>query len=468
MCSAIGTATYELGKYLAELIAPATTNSHGTDLSDTFTFVDQIKDMDMTGMIMVSYDVRSLFTNVPLQKTIDICMDKMYRSDAITPPTIPGDVLRKLISHCVCNNTFIFNGKVYEQKDGVAMGSSLGPVLANIWMSYLEDQHLLVEDSVPLPVFYRRYADDTFCLFKSLDDANTYLQFINSVDSSTQFDIEVENEQQLPFLDTIVSRINGQQCPDISTYVKPSDKGLFYNFASFIPDKYKSNLIGTLTARAYQIASSYNIFHADIQIMREKFRRNGFPISFIDSHIGNVLNRIRSPKPVPITTVPKREVIVTLPFLGPLSYIIKRRLQILIRKFYPSVQIKIYFRRGFTLQNLFSSSFKDKFPLKCLSGVVYFIHCKHCGPSQAYIGKTINSLHERFYGINGHLHPSSSKSTLLRHMDANPLCEFDFDSIKILDKCDTNLRLRYSESIYLKFEKQSLNKQEWSIPLNIM
>ena len=53
-------------------------------------------------------------------------------------------------------------------------------------------------------------------------------------------------------------------------------------------------------------------------------------------------------------------------------------------------------------------------------------------------------------------------------MDANPLCEFDFNSIKILDKCDTNLRLRYSESIYLKFEKQSLNKQEWSIPLNIM
>ena len=53
-------------------------------------------------------------------------------------------------------------------------------------------------------------------------------------------------------------------------------------------------------------------------------------------------------------------------------------------------------------------------------------------------------------------------------MDTNPLCEFEFDSIKILDKCEQDLKLRYMESIYLKFDKQSLNTQEWSIPLNIM
>ena len=127
---------------------------------------------------MVSYDVRSLFTNVPPQRTIGICMDRMYRSESITPPTIPEDVLRKLI---------VFDGKVYEQIDGVAMGSSLGPVLANIWMAHLEEQHiLLIEESVPLPLHYtyRRYADDTFCLFKSLEDAYSFL------------DISIESEQK--------------------------------------------------------------------------------------------------------------------------------------------------------------------------------------------------------------------------------------------------------------------------------
>ena len=466
VCSAIGTATYDLGKYLAEVIAPAKVSSHGTDLHSTFTFVDQIKDVDMTGLVMVSYDVRSLFTNVPLQRTIDICMDRMYRSETITPPTIPEDVLRKLISLCVCNNTFVFDGKVYEQIDGVAMGSSLGPVLANIWMAHLEENHMLIEQSVPQPLHYRRYADDTFCLFKTLEDAYSFLEFINSVDPSTKFDIEIESEQKLPFLDTVVSRVNGQQYPVISTYVKPTDKGLFYNFASFVPSKYKGNLVGTLTYRAYKIASNYNIFNVDIQKIREKFRKNGFSISFVDNCIGTVLNRLVTPTPPPAVMVQRREVLLSLPFLGPLSYIIKRRLQTLVHKYYPTVQLKVVFRRGYSLRNLFS--FTDKFPLKCLSGVVYSIHCKNCGPSQAYIGKTKNTLYERFYGSNGHLHPSSSKSALLRHMDTNPLCEFEFDSIKILDQCEKDLKLRYMESIYLKFDKQSLNTQEWSIPLNVM
>ena len=259
----------------------------------------------------------------------------------------------------------MFDGKVYEQIDGVAMGSSLGPVLANIWMAYLEDQHLLIEETVPLPVFYRRYADDTFCLFRSLEDAHTYLQFINSVDPTTQFDIEIEQEQRLPFLDTVVSHVNGQQYPALSQYVKLTDKGLFYNFASFAPSKYKGNLVGTLTYRAYRIASNYNIFHIDVQKLREKFLKNDFPVFFVDSCIGQVLNRLRISKLEPTTTVPRREVLLALPFLGPLSYVIKRRLETLIHKFYPSVQLKVVFRRGYTLKNLFASNFKDKFPLKC-------------------------------------------------------------------------------------------------------
>ena len=66
---------------------------------------------------------------------------------------------------------------------------------------------------------------------------------------------------------------------------------------------------------------------------------------------------------------------------------------------------------------------------------------------KAYIGKTKNTLYERFYGSNGHLHPSSSKSALLRHMDTNPLGEFEFDSIKILDKCEVKIHGQYLSPI---------------------
>ena len=97
---------------------------------------------------------RSLKVNMveswkPLAETIDVCMDRLYRGDPEIAPSIPEKVLRKLVSLCVCDNTFIFNNKVYNQIDGVAMGSSLGPVLANIWMSHLEETYIFGNEFFP-------------------------------------------------------------------------------------------------------------------------------------------------------------------------------------------------------------------------------------------------------------------------------------------------------------------------------
>ena len=115
-------------------------------------------------------------------------------------------------------------------------------------------------------------------------------------------------------------------------------------------------------------------------------------------------------------------------------------------------------------------AYKDKLPLSCRSGVVYYTQCEKCGPSAAYVGKTKNTLHERFYSSSGHLHPSSSNSALLGHFDrtGDPECEFIFNNIKILDSAKYDFKLRYVESIILKYEKQNLNTQERSIPLNVV
>ena len=79
-----------------------------------------------------------------------------------------------------------------------------------------------------------------------------------------------------------------------------------------------------------------------------------------------------------------------------------------------------------------------------------------CWPSVAYIGKTVNTLYERFYGSNGHLH------ALLEHImqDVSPNYGFDIDKIKILDSCNNDLKLRFAESIHIKLGNQSLNTQE--------
>ena len=83
---------------------------------------------------MASLDVDSLFTNIPLDETLDICIDSLYNDNENTPK-IPKDVFRKLFNVPTRELFFMFNNKSYKQTDGVALGSPLGSAPANIFMS---------------------------------------------------------------------------------------------------------------------------------------------------------------------------------------------------------------------------------------------------------------------------------------------------------------------------------------------
>ena len=86
---------------------------------------------------MVSFDVNSLFTNVPLEKTIKITLEKIYdRKEIINKITNPE--MKELLTLCTKNVYFTFDNQVYKQNDGVAMRSPLGPVLAGTFMVELE------------------------------------------------------------------------------------------------------------------------------------------------------------------------------------------------------------------------------------------------------------------------------------------------------------------------------------------
>ena len=86
---------------------------------------------------MGSLDVDSLFTNIPLDKTIDICTNQLFENT----DTVEGfkkSELKQLLCLATKESYFIFNSLLYKQVDGVAMGSPLGPSLANAFLSYCE------------------------------------------------------------------------------------------------------------------------------------------------------------------------------------------------------------------------------------------------------------------------------------------------------------------------------------------
>ena len=92
----------------------------------------------------------------------------------------------------VKNCHFIFSGKFYDQVDGVAMGSPLGPLLANIFLSFHEIRWL---EDCPVhfkPLHYRRYVDDFFVVFRSRDHIIQFLEHLNSKHPNIKFTYEIE------------------------------------------------------------------------------------------------------------------------------------------------------------------------------------------------------------------------------------------------------------------------------------
>ena len=83
---------------------------------------------------MASFDVESLFTNIPLQETINLCVKILFNDNS----NIDGFTItdfHQLLTITMSESLVLFDGEYYKQKDGVAMGSPLGPTFANIFLS---------------------------------------------------------------------------------------------------------------------------------------------------------------------------------------------------------------------------------------------------------------------------------------------------------------------------------------------
>ena len=165
---------------------------------DSFTFVKDIKEVSFNNKFLVSFDVNSLFTNIPLNETIDIAVDLIFKNR--NNLCISRHELKQLFLFATAQTHFIFKNNVYDQIDGVAMGSPLAPVLANLFMGHHE-KIWLSDYSGPSPTIYKRYVDDIFAMFQNESDAENFFDYLNSRHINIKFSMEKEVEKKLPFLD---------------------------------------------------------------------------------------------------------------------------------------------------------------------------------------------------------------------------------------------------------------------------
>ena len=220
---------------------------------------------------------------------------------------------RKLLSFAVKENHFVFNGQLFDQINGVAMGSPLGPSLANIFMSHLEQRYLANCPSEFKLVLYRRYVDDNYCLFRNRSHIIMFLEYINCQHPNINFTTEIESENSLAFLDVLVTH-EGTNF-STSLYRKKTFTGLYTDFASLSPDKYKANLISVLVYRAFHICSTYQNFHDEIVRIKEILFKNCFPRALTDRIIKSFFDKRFAPRP-PAPQEAKTALLLCIPYLG--------------------------------------------------------------------------------------------------------------------------------------------------------
>ena len=113
---------------------------------------------------MASFDIQSLFTNIPFDETINICVDRAFQNKRKVKGLLKRH-FKQLMTHAVKSSCFVFNYIYHKQIEGVAMGSLLAPTFANLFLVYYEHKWLENRILQFKPKFYRRYADDIFLMF---------------------------------------------------------------------------------------------------------------------------------------------------------------------------------------------------------------------------------------------------------------------------------------------------------------
>ena len=150
-----GTMTYNAAKVISDYLRHLCKNKY--IINDTLSFADMIERLPPLpdDEECVSSDVVSLFTNVPLDETIDYIIESIYTHKKL-PQICSKLVFRRLLEKITKDCTFQLCFKFYKQVDGCVMGGPLSVTLSDIYMSKMEDD--VVEKYQPK--FYKRYVDD--------------------------------------------------------------------------------------------------------------------------------------------------------------------------------------------------------------------------------------------------------------------------------------------------------------------
>ena len=445
--SSINSPLYKLASFLDRIMHKSFPSS-SSSVKNSFEVVKKLNNVNIEkGHTLISLDVVSLFTNIPLDLAIESISKRWdFISSNCEIPKSEFLIAIRLVLH---STYFTFNNTIYQQTYGTPMGSPLSPIIADIVMQDIENNALcLLEIRLP---FFLRYVDDIVCAVPS-ERVDHVLEVFNSIHPRLQFTIEIGVNDELSFLDLNLILNNEQLI--FNWYHKPTFSGRYLNFYSQHPLCQKRGTIIGLIDRVLYL--SHPKFHSDnFKFIMEILIKNNYPIDFIfrtiRDRIKSVIQKINIPNNVHNDQKNRNDrgpSYFTVPYFDNVSN--------KFRDITRDIDVRISFFSLNKLNNIIKTH-KDKLSHTSHSNIVYKINCNDCNAS--YVGQTGRQLNTRIKEHRNHINRNTSTKSVITEHKINFQHEFDWDNIEILDHEPNYHKRLVSEMIHIKRQKNSINMQ---------
>lgn len=226
--------------------------------------------------ILVTIDVKSLYLNIPHDEGIDAASARLHNSSRSIP--FPRSVTEEMLNIILKQNSFEFNGTMYSQVRGTAMGTRMAPSYACIFMELIEQ--LALTNADPKPSIWLRYIDDIFMVWEHSREAlDAFLAELNMLHPTIRFTHEV-SDTEIAFLDVTVfkgPRFMELGIVDFRPHLKATNRFQYLHFYSSHPrSTFKGILKGELLRMLRASSSSHTFQHFQTLIL-SKFANRGYP-----------------------------------------------------------------------------------------------------------------------------------------------------------------------------------------------
>ena len=223
---------------------------------------------------MVSFDIVSLFTAIPVEKACERIHTKLETDVTLTSRTkLTIDSIISLLCFTLTNSFFTHNSTIYKQVHGCAMGKPVSPLIANLYMEEIEE--CAITNTANPPKEWDCYVDDVFSIMKK-DAVSTFHNELNSIDPHISFTIEHETDRQIAFT---ISHISGTITTNV--YRKPTHIDRYLDFKLHHDKKRTISTFATLLHRTTSTPNTAEGKAIETKKVVEALMSNGYPRKFI-------------------------------------------------------------------------------------------------------------------------------------------------------------------------------------------